>query len=118
MPIVLTEKAKERSTYAISVTFKDDTGATVTPNAGTVTWTLTDSLGTVVNSRDNVAIASASTVVIVLSGLDLAIGGALHQRERRLLIQAEYDSDLGADLPLTEEIVFSIEDFVKLEGTS
>lgn len=112
MPVKLTTLANERSTYGIEVTFLDEDGDLVTPVASSVTWTLTDGLGTVVNSRENVAITSASTITIVLSGADLAVDSSLYQgRDRKLIIKASYNSDLGSGLPLRDEVSFRIQDF-------
>lgn len=114
MPVTLDEQAVERSTYVVDVAFYDEDEAAVTPTA--VTWTLTDELGNVVNSRDAVTVAAASTVSIVLSGLDLAVGGDLVGVWRRLLIEATYDSSLGTGLPLKDEVRFKIGDTVHLTG--
>jgi len=118
MPILINDKANERSTYVLTITFKDEDNDVVIPNASSIKWTLTDSEGNIVNGRDQVSIVSASTIRIILTGLDLAIGGDLLDTERKLLIEATYDSSLGMNLPLTEEITFSINNFVKLSGVS
>lgn len=114
MPSTLTTEAVERSTYVVDLTFTDENGDAVTPTA--VTWTLTDELGNVVNGRDAVSATAAATVTVVLSGLDLAVGGDLVGVWRRLLVEATYTSDLGAGLPLKDEIRFKIGDTVHLTG--
>lgn len=103
----LTVNATERSTYVITAAFTDEDGAAVVPNA--ITWTLTDTIGTVINSRDGVAVAvPASSIDIVLSGADLAVGG-YNSPLRIFTIEATYNSALGNDLPLTGAAQFSIE---------
>lgn len=106
MPISITPDAIEGSTYPIVLTFRDETNALVAPSA--ITWSLLDEHGQVVNDRNNVIIASpASTITIVLSGADLHIGAAERAR-RRLLVEATYSGSLGADLPLRDEVVFTV----------
>lgn len=113
MPIHLEELANERSTYAVRVSFFDENGAALTPTA--VTWTLSDAVGNIVNSREDVAISPASAITIVLSGADLAITDAYYETTRKLLIEATYTSSLGAGLPFKDEITFSIADFTEVE---
>jgi hypothetical protein len=111
MPVTLSPGATEESTYVIEVSFKDEDSAAVVPNS--VSWSLTDDNGTVVNGRDSVAVASpASTITIVLSGDDLVI--ETFGVNRTLLIEAEYDSTLGSGLPLKDEAKFPIYDLVKV----
>lgn len=116
MPTTLTDKPNERSTAVIQYAFTDETGAAFTPNAGTIFWSLTDSAGTVVNSRNQVAIASAATITIVLSGLDLAVGSGLLDVVRKLLIECEYNSSLGNNLPFKDEVTFEIYNLAKPVG--
>lgn len=113
MAIELETKAPEKGTYVITATYTDEDGNAVTPNA--VTWTLTDKNGVVVNSREDVAISVPGTSNdIVLSGDDLAVDN--QGLKRRFLIEGTYDSSLGSDLPLNEEAVFTIDDFVALDS--
>jgi len=106
----LTTEATEESTYAITASFTDENGNAVIPNADTVTWTLTDTEGTVINSREKEAVASASSIEIVLTGDDLSIqsGETSKTVKRRFLIEARFDSDLGSDLYLKDECEFAI----------
>ncbi len=105
-------QANERSTYIVDVgPFTDEAAATVTPSS--ITWTLTDEHGTVVNSRSAVVVTPASTIHIVLSGADLAVGGSpAVSPQRRLLVRWTYNSTLGSGLPGSEEYGFVIRDFV------
>lgn len=101
----LVVEAVEESTYVITVSFTDESGAAVAPNAG-LAWTLTDINGTIINARSAVAITPAESVDIVLSGDDLALSG--DNAQRLVTVQGTYDSSLGADLPLKEEVHFTV----------
>ncbi len=119
MPAVqfkLSTVAPERGTYAVTCgPFQDVDGTTVTPL--TTAWTLTDSAGVVVNSRSAVTISPASTIVIVLSGLDLAVGTGLTGTARKLYLAWTFNSSTyGSNLPGTAEIKFEIADFTKPSG--
>ena len=104
MATTLTTHAVEESTYIITAAFADENGDAVIPSA--ITWTLTDRSGTVINFRDEVAVAvPAALVNIVLSGDDLAGIGL-----RILTVQGIYDSASGSNLPLNDEVIFMIDD--------
>lgn len=109
---VLTSLALEESTYVITASFTDEDDAAVVPNADTITWTLTDLDGTVINSRAAVAVTSASTITIVLSGDDLALQASDDSGVRKLLVEAEYNSSIGSNLPLNDEVQFTIDPLV------
>lgn len=101
------ENAIEGSTYAITVTFRDDEGALVVPSSAT--WTLSDPCGDVINARDGIAIGSlASSVTVVLSGNDLDLVDDDDTGERIFTVEAVYSSDLGNDLPMKSEVTFTI----------
>ena len=110
MPKLLSKKAAEEGTYIITAEFIDDDGDSVAPD--TLTWTLTDSSGTVINSRTSVSVSSpTASEDIVLSGDDLALqSGESGDTMRILTIQATYDSDAGTDLPLNDAAYFYIKD--------
>ena len=111
--IRLDERAKELSTYVIVVSFTDEEGDPVVPN--TILWSLIDRIGNIINERDEEEILTpAAEVSIVLSGDDLQI--LAHEQlksavVRKLVVQAEYDSTLGADLPIKEVAQFTITNF-------
>lgn len=114
MPTRLTVRAVEQSTFVVTAAFTDETGAAVVPNSG-LTWSLYARVGsppvdTVVNSRDQVAIASAASVDIVLSGDDLALVAG-QSKTRYVLVEGTYSSTLGT-LPLKDEVSFEIDDLV------
>ena len=107
MAVRLTEVADEESTYVVTAAFTDEDGTTITPD--TLTWTLTQTDGTVVNSRSAVVVASpAASEDIVLKGDDLAILEGERMEERIVTIEATYSSGLGSGLPLKSEIHFHV----------
>jgi len=107
----LSEYAREEGTYGVELTFTDEDGDALTPNA--LEWRLSTTDGTVVNSRSGVAILpTASTVTVVLSGDDLEILSTQDNRLRRLTIVGTFDSSLGSNLPLHAECEFNICDLV------
>ena len=109
MPVRLpSPHAIEQSTFAVEISFTDEEGAALIPNSG-LTWTLTDKEGTVINARQDVAITSASTVTVVLSGGDLNTDDGNY---RVLTIEGTYNSSLGNNLPLKDQAEFYISDLV------
>lgn len=97
----------EEGTAKVTVSgFTDESGASVTPSA--ITWTLTDRMGNVINSRSAVSVTPASSVSFLLTGDDLSIGS--YGRQRVITIAVTYDSSLGAGLVAREQAYFSIED--------
>lgn len=103
--------AIEESTYVITIPFVDEDSNAVTPTAAT--WTLSDQYGNVINSRTNVTISPlSSSVDVVLSGDDLAIGSS--GASRRFTVKATYDSSLGTGLKLNAEVTFVITNLVNV----
>ncbi len=109
----------EQGFRGVKVEFKDDDGAAVTPNTGTVTWTLSDKPAdldeapTIINSREQVAITSASTIYISLEGADLTLqaGEAAYAFAQRVLtIEFQYDSsNYGTNKDDKAQYIFSIQ---------
>lgn len=112
MPTELAIHAIERSTIGIRAQFTDEVGSAMVPL--TLAWTLTDENGAVVNSRSGVSVTPASTVVIVLTNLDLSLASPLSGTTRYLLIEGTYNSDLGTGLSLRDQVAFEIDDLVKV----
>ena len=110
MSIQLTQSANERSTYILVVSFFDELGLPVIPTA--VVWTLTDSAGSVINSRSSVVVTPDSTIKIILSGDDLALTGS--DLRRTVYVSADYNSLNGTGLPLREEFNFNILDLINV----
>jgi len=106
MATVLTLNAVDRSTYIITATFQDEDETPVTPDS--LSWTLTNGLGGIVNNRENVVVVSPQeTETFILSGDDLAFADG---KFRRFIIEATYSSTLGTGLPLRAQANFSVED--------
>ena len=113
--ISLDVHADEKSTHVVTATFKDEDGVLVVPTS--ITWTLTDESGTIINARENVAVVTpASAINIVLSGLDLAMqtGETAGIVGRVITVNAVYNSTLGTGLPLKGEVKFYIDNLLKI----
>lgn len=110
--ITISDIAKEKSTFIIDVSFTDENDEATTPTA--MVWSLTTTTGTIINSRDQVAVDPgdlASTISIVLSGDDLAMqsGETSYRFVKRLfIVEATYNSDLGNDLPINDDAEFTL----------
>ena len=112
MPTMLNTKAIEESSYVITVSCKNVSGAGVIPNS--LKWKLTDEDGNTVNSRtlSTYAGALSTAMNIVLSSNDLALTD--HSKPRRVVtIIAKYTGSEGTSLPLTDEVKF---DILNLQG--
>lgn len=110
MASILSTKAKEESTYIITATFTDEDGNSVTPTS--LSWTLTNIDGTVMNSRSAVSISTASlsgSMNIVLSGEDLSMESTSSTETRIFTVEGTYNSSLGTGLPIKDNIKFKIE---------
>ena len=107
MPSVLTTvKAVDRSTFIVTASFTDAQGDDVIP--ASIAWTLTDDAGTVINSRENVNVAvPAASIDILLQGDDLAVADS---STRLLTLNAVYNSDEGSNLPLRDQVRFTVQD--------
>lgn len=107
----------EQGTGVIQIVFTDEDDTLVIPNAGTITWTLTNNppsgtAATIINSREQVAITTASTINVVLEGDDLAfLAGETNDyfAERVLTVEFQYDSNVQAGLDDKKQHVFKIE---------
>ena len=106
MAINLTTKAKDRSTYIVTIDFLDETDTPVVPKSAT--WTLSNETGDIVNDREGETFDPlAASVDLALSGLDTAYALG---RARYLKVHAVYDSVVENDLPIIEEAIFEIDD--------
>lgn len=117
--ITISTEANEQGTAFITFDFTDENGDAKTPVS--LKWTLTDSSGTVINSREQVAVvALASSVTITLSGNDLQIlstESAKRAVYRWIIVEATYNSTLGNGLPATEEGRFLLNNLHYISGT-
>ena len=108
---VLTEIAHERSTYVVTVAFKDHDDKAVTPS--TASWTLTKGDGVVVNSRSNVSISNPGSVeTIVLQGADLAILDGFEEEWRVLTVNFTYNALGYVGLPGKNSFRFKVRNMV------
>ncbi len=120
--MILTKRAKENSTYAVVVQFLDENGDSVTPTAAPE-WTLSRCDGTEI---DTGTVTAAETMNIILSGTQLAVSDteARQYREeagcktayvtRRLSVSGVVTTDLGSDLPVTNEFLFVIDNLAAI----
>lgn len=114
MPTRLEDKAVERSTFGIKVSFNEVSkvnGVTVltpiTPNAG-LKWSLVDGKGTIVNSKEDMPLVPAESVVITLYGDDLALPPGGNSVFRYVTVEGTYNGAAGNDLPIVDEVSFQI----------
>jgi len=109
----LEEEAIEKGTYVITVEFEDEDGDAITPK--TLTWTLSDKKGRIINSREDVSVVTpSSSNDIVLSGNDLALPNT-DNRVRIFTAEATYDSlSYGNDLPIKEEAEFVVRKLINV----
>ena len=104
---ILTSYAIEKSTFVIRATFKDEDLQLGTPDS--ISWSLVDPDGNIINSLQDQSETPATVVDIVLSGDDLQIRDSDNEWETRYLeIYAVYDSDIGNNLPLRDRAEFKI----------
>lgn len=100
--------AIEKSTYIVASSFFDEAGDAVIPTS--ITWSLRDENGAIVNNRANITVTPGADINIVLSGNDLIYTNT--QSKRVLTIEALYTSTLGIGLPLKEEFDIPIRNLV------
>jgi hypothetical protein len=106
--------ALEESTQIFSVALFDENGSATLGSS--ITWSLTDDAGTVINSRLNVPVGSgsASAFVVILSGLDTKrevarADGFPDNLVRVLTVRATYNSPVaGSAQPLVSDYRFGI----------
>ena len=112
MPTLITTEALPNNTIGLTLNFTDEAGSAVVPNAGNV-WSLTDTQGNIINSRSDLDITEASSVTIALTGDDLAATGVYDDGIRFVVVEGDYDSDLGNGLSLNATHQFVIGDNIK-----
>jgi hypothetical protein len=112
MATALTVTPVEEGTLGVTADFYDDAGSAVTPTS--MTWTLTDENGTIINSREDVAVgALAASITITLSGDDLLILSSSDEGLRYITFEGTYDSTaLGSGLPIKAVASFYIENLI------
>jgi hypothetical protein len=109
--IALDARAREQSTFIITVAITDEDDTAVIP--ATLTWTLTDANGKVINSRADVEVSTpAEENVIVLKGADLQILGTGDSELRVFTIEGTYNSNNGSGLPIKDRATFYVDNLV------
>ena len=106
----LVEQASEEGTYIVNVEVYDDSVPASLIVPVTLSWTLSDNNGNVVNSLEDVAVvAPTNSNYVVLSGDDLQILDNGAKETRIFSVKGTYDSqDFGNDLPFTGSARFEI----------
>lgn len=99
----------DQSTKIIPITFKDENDVAITPLTGSVTWTLYNEKGTIINGREDEPETSALTVYVVLTGDDLKHS----EGSRRIVVaKARYNSTLGNNLRIVNMASFNIRSLI------
>ena len=107
MPGVMKETATEGSSFKVTATFYDESGNAVAPD--TLTWTLTDEDGSIINGRDAVVITTpSSTENILLEGDDLAVDGNDPVQRIVTFVGTYTSAEFGASKPLVDQSTFTV----------
>ena len=109
MITLLVKDADEEGTFVINIATTDEDGAAENPI--TLVWRLTNSAGTVINSRSAESISSpTSSEDVVLSGSDLVLlSTEIDKKVKRFFtVTGTYNSTLGNGLPLRGRCRFYI----------
>lgn len=108
MPMILTGRANEGGSVGMKIIIVDEDGDDLIPTAAT--WTLTTLDGTVINSRQDVAITPlAAEMTVLMSGDDLQILDQSNEYELRLFtFEGEYDPGDASAAPIKESGEFPV----------
>lgn len=112
-------KPNEKSTAKFTISVTDSEGTAVTPKTDLL-WTLCKADGTVVDTGE---VTAALSMIVILSGDQLAIssdeldtasynlvfGKKVYYVKRSLTVSTTIDTDIGNDLPVTQEFIFLID---------
>ena len=101
MPIDFQYEVNSGGSCVVVATYTDEDGSAVTPSS--VTWTLHDEAGKVVNSRSGVSETPGTSNNILLSGADVTCTTGQNER-RRLTVSIVYDSSYGSDIPQVDYV--------------
>lgn len=99
-----TDPINERSSKGITLAFFDEADEAMTPD--TVSWSLYNGPGAIVNAREDVSAAPGETVRIVLEGDDN--DAATDHEVRKLVVTATYTSTDGSAQDLVVEFQYSV----------
>jgi hypothetical protein len=104
----LSKLATDKSTYIILVEFKDETGQSKAPD--TMTWTLHDKDGNVINNCEDVAVAAPTAEEAIILGGDDTANAENELIPRYVTAWGTYTSDTyGAGLGWLQIFEFYIE---------
>jgi hypothetical protein len=94
----------EGSTATLECTFKDTNNNIIESRyISSITWSLYDSENNIVNERENISEDINNLLIIVLTGSDLPYG------KLYFYVHVVYDSTVGSNLNLRDEISFYVE---------
>lgn len=116
MPQIASIELNEKGTGKVTIVLKDTEGLGINfADISSPQWRLTLEDGTVVNER-TYALSTLTSLTWVLTGEDLAIIGDSDTLRRIISFKCTYNSALGSNLPLHEEIQFSINPLVGIDN--
>lgn len=115
---ILTDHAAKRGAYMITAEFTDEDGAAVIPTS--LKWHLSKTDGTILNSRQNVAVAvPAASVTVLLKDNDLFIDTTDEEWVEVFTIDGFYTSLVhGAGIPVHARAKFIVENLVAIPSSS
>jgi hypothetical protein len=102
------ELVNEGSSVIFGVTFLDENGASVVPNA--IAWSLLTDDNTAVVEEEPVT--PAASVSVAVNGTYLTLGNQYDQGYRTFVVESTYDSSAGSGLPVVGKMRFRIEDIL------
>ena len=106
--------ATEEGTIGVKIFFWDTDGTTaVTPDAGLV-WTLVNTAGAIINSRENVAITEGESIIVGLANDDLVLPEAAPSVRYVVATGTYTSSTLGAGTEFVHQHGFWIKPVQKL----
>lgn len=98
------ETVPEGAAKVVRVLFIDSAGAAFAPDS--LSWSLYDSRGLAVNSKEDVPLTPGSAVDVVVPGTDNSAG--TDGEARRLVVRAKYTSTAGAGLDIVLEVKYPV----------
>lgn len=99
---------QENGSIFFTLVLKDESVPPKEVTPTTLSWTLTDLRGNVINSREDVVVTPEQETTIILSGDDLEVTEASKFVRRVILFSGTYDSDKQSGLPFTKQIKFKV----------
>lgn len=106
MPITLSDKVPDGSACVATATFTDEAGDAVIPDS--ITWSLYDQDGTIVNSKEDVAVVTpAASVDVLIEGENNLYSGG---HKRTIVFKAVVDLAAGNNQDSNESATYQILD--------